>query len=412
MQPVRRAAAITFGLWRGEQADPTDRGSPELRGRLRLIRVTSDGAINLCEDALCQNRESAEISCMAKKSKSPPIRRTGQVVARKPVYLSPSHTSISWSDAFSHKKLTTGPVMNLGDACVYSCAYCYVEASSQGRFAEFLHGEGLGFQDIVIRRCGRDGATTAIDTLGRQLGRKLWRNRAAKFETCFTSSTVDPAPNSELMEETAQAIALVLARTRWDVRVLSKSANLPRLAARVVELAPDAKKRMILGVSTGTSDDKLGRAVERGTALVSKRIESLHELQDGGFRTFGMICPSLPQADYEAFSKAMCKAIRAEKCEHVWAEPINVRGKSFGKTIEALEDAGFDAEAAALRAVSGRGKSEARDDYAKQTFLAHAANIPPEKLRFLHYPSKKSLPWWNGQRHRGAVLLGKLAMNS
>ena len=331
-------------------------------------------------------------------------------MAGKPVYLLPSHTSISWSVPFAHKKLTTGPVMNLGDACVYSCAYCYVEASSQGRFAKFLRGEGLGFQDIVIRRCGRDGAKTAIETLGRQLARKPWRDRAAKHGTCFTSSTVDPAPNSELMEETAQATALVLAGTCWDVRILSKSANLPRLARRVVELFPGAKKRLILGISTGTLDNALARVIEQGTPLVSKRIQSLHELQDDGYRTFGMICPSLPQADYMAFSKTMCDAIRVEKCEHVWAEPINVRGKSFAKTIDALVGAGFDAEAAALRAVSGKGTNEVWDDYAKKTFLAHAANIPPKKLRFLHYPTKGSLPWWNGQRRAGAVLLGQLAL--
>lgn len=330
-------------------------------------------------------------------------------MAGKPVHFVPSHTSISWSDPFAHKELTTGPVMNLGDACAYSCTYCYVEASTKGRFKGLLRGQD--FQDVVIRRCGSDGAATAIDTLARQLSKQPWQGLSQEFHTCFTSSTVDPAPNSELLEETAQAIAVLLNNTRWDVRVLSKSANLPRLATRVVELAPSAKGRLILGVSTGTLDDNLGRAIERGTALVSKRIKSLHELQDAGYRTFGMICPSLPQADYQALSSAMCKAIRVEKCEHVWAEPINVRGASFQKTIEALEQAGFHAEAAALRAVSGKGTRSTWDDYAKHTFLAHAANISPEKLRFLHYPSKKSLPWWKDRRDLGAVLLGKLALD-
>ena len=349
---------------------------------------------------------------MAANAKPNPTQENRHVMAGKPVYSLPSNTSISWSVAFSHKKLTTGPVMNLGDACVYSCSYCYVEAASQGRFVEHVCSEGRPFQEMVIRRCGHDGVTTAIDTLGRQLASKLWRKRAGEFQTCFTSSTVDPAPNLELLEETAQAIAVVLNETCWDVRVLSKSANLPRLVARVVELVPGAERRLILGVSTGTLDDKLGRAIELGTPLVSKRVKSLHQLQDAGYRTFGMICPSLPQADYNAFSSAMCEAIRVERCEHVWAEPINVRGASFRKTIDALEQAGFNAEAAALRAVSGQGTKDSWDDYAKQTFLAHAANIPSEKLRFLHYPSKKSLPWWKCHQREGAVLLGKLVLAS
>lgn len=345
-------------------------------------------------------------------TKKPECPLTGhrQSMAGKPAYSLPSRTAISWSNAFAHKKLTTGPVMNLGDACVYSCSYCYVEAMTKGRFAAFLRGKNLGFQDAVIRRCGVDPGTTALDTLGRQLSRKPWKTRALEFETCFTSSTVDPAPNSDLLEETARAIALVLAATRWDVRVLSKSANLPRLAARVAELVPGSERRLILGVSTGTLDDKLARTIEKGTPPPSKRIESLRELQDEGFRTFGMICPSLPQSDYNSFSAAMCEAIRAEKCEHVWAEPMNVRGASFRRTIDALESSGFGSEAAALRAVTGPGKKEIWDDYAKATFLAHSSNISPEKLRFLHYPSKRSLPWWDVKRGAGAVLLGKIAL--
>lgn len=149
---------------------------------------------------------------------------------------------------------------------------------------------------------------------------------------------------------------------------------------------PRRKKRLILGVSTGTLDDKLGRAIERGTALVSKRIKSLHELQDAGCRMFGMICPSLPQADYTAFSSAMCNALRVENCEHVWAEPMNVRGASFSKTIEALMAAGFEAEADALRRVSGKGTRGAWDNYAKQTFLAHAGEHPPREVAVSSLP--------------------------
>jgi DNA repair photolyase len=334
-----------------------------------------------------------------------------QTMAGKPVCCRPSNTSIAMSDGFSHKKLTTGPVMNLGDACVYSCTYCYVEPASQGAHEEMLSQLNLEFQDVVIRRCGFKPGETALDTLKKQMAKPAWRQRAVEFHTCFTSSTVDPAPNGVILEETAQAMAFLFQTTGWDIRVLSKSATLHRLASRVLELAPGTKNRMILGVSTGTLDDRLAQAIEIGTALVSKRIQSLRRLQDEGFRTFGMVCPSLPQADYRGFSAAVCDAIRVDKCEHVWAEPLNVRGKSFTRTIEALEQSGFVDEALALREVSGKGNRPAWDDYAKETFLAHTANVPPEKLRFLHYPSKKSLSWWNRQRKNGAVLLGKVGLS-
>ncbi len=330
------------------------------------------------------------------------------MMAGKPVHEVPSHTSVGWSSAFAHKRLCSGPVMNLGDACVYKCRYCYVPSMNYKRVYRLLDALGSDFQDVVIRRTGYKTGQTALDTLKKQLSRGTLAKRAHDEHVCFTSSTVDPAPNAILLEETAQAIAMIMRMTRWDVRVLSKSANLPRLAHRIVELMPGSEGRVIFGVSTGTLNNALARAMEVGTPLVSSRIASLRQLQDEGFRTFGMICPSLPQTDYDAFSASACEAIRVERCEHVWAEPMNVRGDSTVKTIGALEGAGFNEEAAALRAVTGKGKKAAWDDYAKATFLAHARHIPAQKLRFLHYPTKTSLPWWKTQRTNGAVLLGAL----
>jgi DNA repair photolyase len=333
---------------------------------------------------------------------------TDENMAGKPVFKTPSKTALAMSKEFAHKTLTSGPMMNLGDACAYDCTYCFNEACAAKRFAKPLRAAGLEFQDIVSRRCANTGESI-LTVLDENLATPTWRKRFNEHHVLFTSSTVDPAPNAELLEETAQAILRILKLNRWHIRVLSKSTNLPRLARRLEELYPGARERLIFGVSTGTLDDKVARAIEVGTPLVTKRIKSLRQLQDEGFRTFGMICPSLPQHDYRAFSDAICEAVRVDRCEHVWAEPINVRGKSFVRTIAALRGAGLDDEADSLATVSGTGTGAAWDDYAKATFVAHAHNVPPEKLRFLHYPTKLSLPWWREQVQHGAVLLGKLA---
>jgi DNA repair photolyase len=224
----------------------------------------------------------------------------------------------------------------------------------------------------------------------------------------FTSSTVDVAANMELLRETAELCNRILEHTGWQIRLLSKSHLLPKLVADGM-IPEQYHHRLIFGFSTGTVDDRVARAIEKGTALVSKRIESLQWLQDNGFRTFGMICPSLPQEDYRRFSEDACEAIRVDRCEHVWAEPINVRGESLLKTLAALKAAGLDVEAKRLAAVSGAGHSKAWEEYARQTFLAHARNIPPQKLRFLQYIDGKTADWWAKQRKHGAVLLGKTA---
>jgi len=168
---------------------------------------------------------------------------------------------------------------------------------------------------------------------------------------------------------------------------------------------------MILGFSTGTLDDNLAASIECGTARVSKRIEALHWLQNEGYRTFGMICPSLPQADgdYIRFSREICEAIRVDRCEHVWAEVINLRGKSLVSTLAGLHGAGFTAQAVALSAVMGQGKKDAWEQYARDTFLAHTQHVPAEKLRFLQYVDDSTVDWWAEQRAHGAVLLGKAA---
>ena len=117
----------------------------------------------------------------------------------------------------------------------------------------------------------------------------------------------------ELVRETAEICSVILELTDWDIRLLSKSNLLPKLAVSLGMLPPwervfKSKERIIYGVSTGTLDDNLAQAFEQGCPLVSKRIQSLHWLQDNGFRTFGMICPSLPFEDgweYGVFARHM-----------------------------------------------------------------------------------------------------------
>jgi DNA repair photolyase len=316
------------------------------------------------------------------------------------------------AEAFEEKLLCDGLILNPGDSCAYSCAFCYV-GSLPLKFLvrrvlkehEEKTGEFLEHSDAVIRR------TSPADVL---LGQLLSSSGRRKFpddrdnRVVFSSSTVDVAANMELLRETAGLLNLILEHTAWQVRLLSKSHLLHKLVAD--GMIPERyHPRLIFGFSTGTMDDRVARAFEHGTALVSKRIESLHWLQDRGFRTYGMICPSLPQQDYRRFSEEACEAIRVDRCEHVWAEPINVRGKSLVKTLAALKAAGLDEEAGRLAAVSGKGHGNAWEDYARQTFLAHVQNIPAEKLRFLQYIDEKTADWWSAQRRHGAILLGTTA---
>jgi len=263
------------------------------------------------------------------------------------------------------------------------------------------HGIDAPHERVVIRRRG------AIAAMREQLtdrhGRPKFKTPEQAGRVIYSSPTVDVAANMELVRETVEACRVILELTTWDIRLLSKSNLLPKVA-ELLEDRPDARERMIYGVSTGTLDDRVAAVFEGGTARVSKRLESLHRLQDEGFRTFGMICPNLPQRDYFRFAAEMREAIRAAKCEHVWAEVLNARGASMTRTVAALRAAGYVWEADQLVFVSH--DKAAWESYARQTFLAHVAEVArPGKLRFLQYVTADSRAWWKSREPDGAILL-------
>lgn len=316
----------------------------------------------------------------------------------KPVYTVPARTVINLKSHFGEKLLCDGPTFSTGSACVYSCAFCYVDSlMHKNPHTKEIRKEGKNFEDVVIRRDG------AIDAVKKQL---LDKNGLPRYKdssdtrVIYASPLVDVAGNMELVRETVEVCKLILEHTNWQIRLLSKSNLLFKLAQMIDD---DYRDRMIYGVSTGTLDDKLAKAFEKGTALVSKRLESLHKLQDEGYRTYGMICPSLPQDDYDEFAKEMAQAIRVDRCEHVWAEVINLRGKSFERTIEALNAGGLKREAEQLEEVR---RGDLWEDYARETFLAHQKHIDASKLRFMQYPKRDTIDWWKQHEDAGAILLG------
>jgi len=116
-----------------------------------------------------------------------------------------------------------------------------------------------------------------------------------------------------------------------------------------------------------------------------------------------MICPSLPQRDYAAYARVMHAALRADRCEHVWAEVMNVRGESMSRTVNALRAAGYSYEADRLLDVSI--DQDAWEMYSRATFEAHAPLYRPGQLRFLQYVTKATREWWAARVGTGAVLL-------
>lgn len=330
---------------------------------------------------------------------SPPERTT---MNGKPVLFRPAKTVLNMHSKFQDKLLCDGPTFSMGDACAYSCSFCYVP--DMMRKAAYVPKD-QPHADIVVRR------ENALDILRNQL-RGLKREVREQKLVIYSSPLVDVAANMDLVRETIYACIEVLNLTNWHIRLLSKSNLLPKVAEGLSKFYPpsfDWRSRLIFGVSTGTLDDAQAAAFEQGCPKVSKRLESLHWLQDNGFRTFGMICPSLPQQDYDQWALDMAQSIRADQCEHVWAEVMNPRGAAMPQTVKALHDAGYEWQAQQLDLVSK--DKVAWENYARQTFLAHVPNysnaLGPgiSRLRFLQYVTNSTRDWWSFHVQDGAVLL-------
>lgn len=341
-----------------------------------------------------------------------------QKMNSKPVLTLPVKSVINFQSGFADKLLCDGPSFSAGTSCSYTCSYCFVPAI-MAKNANVVEAKKHGHthEGTVIRR------KDAVEIVRQQLTNK---DGSPKFDdpkdnrVIYASPLVDVAANMELVNETVEICKLILSLTNWHIRLLSKSNLLPKIAQALSasdhgSYTSDFERhgytaRVIYGVSTGTLDDKLAKAIEPDCPLVSKRIESLHWLQDNGYRTFGMICPSIPPINangYEELSNQMAHALRYDRCEHIWAEVMNVRGESMTRTAKALRDAGFERHATELERVS-TNKLE-WEEYARETHRLHAQYFPVNMLRFLQYVDKSNIDYWRGEVSNGAVLLGKAA---
>lgn len=368
---------------------------------------TREARARVIQDVIREQRERVDKEPDQNKTMNTKTQNPRATMNGKPVHHVPAKSVINFASGFAQKLLCDGLTFTAGSACAYSCAFCYVPDMMQ----KSTHVAGLQtpFEQNVIRRDG------AIEAMRSQLTDRHGRPKFLTPEdrrVIYASPLVDVAANMELVRETVEACKVILELTNWQIRLLSKSNLLPKVAEllQAEEITPalnqntHPRDRVIYGVSTGTLDDKLAHSIEADTPLVSKRIASLHWLQDHGFRTFGMICPSLPQTDYVKFAEEMADAIRWHKCEHVWAEVINARGESFTRTHRALVDGGLAEEAALLRRVSH--DRSAWEAYARQTFNAHAEVYGHGgKLRFLQYVTKETRDWWAARQNEGAILL-------
>lgn len=334
-------------------------------------------------------------------------------ILAKPVIYSNSSVFNNKS-GFGKKNLCDFLTFTAGTACAYSCQYCYVNAMVGRRkyvkdalatLAEESGSSPKDLREVVIRR------SNPIEKLERALGDRFMGPKW-KGKVIYASPLVDVAATGEMAAETVEMCRVILERSSLDIRLLSKSPLIESHVARELDadavFQQKARKRIIFGISTGTLNEQVSRAIEPNAPSLKRRIEAITRLQADNWRTFGMLCPILPQ-DPAAYAQRASELLELKRFEHVWAEVLNTRGDSMARTIAALDQAGLSIWGDALREISGKGARTQWETYARGMFEELIKVVPARhdgpRLQFLQYACTATEAWWKARISFGAVVL-------
>lgn len=230
------------------------------------------------------------------------------------------------SPGFEKKELATHH-LELAALCGFSCSYCSSNAGAylrinRERFAEITEAQ------TGARTYPADDPTLmfvwpdVLNVLAEQLRTKEKRWGAGKV--LMFSQLTDPfSPWLVSQGITRRALEMVLERTSFRIRVLTKSAVVGHDEWR--EFFAAHRDRVVVGLSVGSLDREWAGRVEIGTSSPMARLGALSALQMSGVPTFGMMCPVFPDALDGDGVERLIEAVRPSECETVWSEPYNDR---------------------------------------------------------------------------------------
>lgn len=266
--------------------------------------------------------------------------------------------------------------VNVGTKCSHDCLYCSTGSSLRTHFS-FKRAQrspfGFGYAIVdphTAERVGRDA-------------REL-RSRGL-IQLC---TTVDAwAPEARAYNLGRRCLELILKEPGWSVRVLTKNAAV----TGDYSFMSEHRDRVLVGLSLtgGPGAGKMVSVFEPNASSIPERMNALRRAHRLGLRTFGMLCPLLPGiADDEKTIAELVKFCLECGAEEIFAEPVNPRGPGLRLVQEALAQAGFTNQAAAVGKVRKRRAWSAYTASLIQTVQRVMKSYGAlDKLRFLLYPA-------------------------
>lgn len=178
--------------------------------------------------------------------------------------------------------------MNLYRGCQHQCIYCDSRS-------DCYHIEN--FEDILIKE-------NAIELLRKELTSKREKG------TIGFGSMNDCYMPIEKKEKLTNKALKVIAEFRFPIHILTKS----DLVLRDIDLIKSISDvYAAISFSITTADDELGKKVEPGASLVSKRFKAMKILADSGIYTGVVMMPILPyiEDNEENITQIVEKAAKA-----------------------------------------------------------------------------------------------------
>jgi DNA repair photolyase len=217
--------------------------------------------------------------------------------------------------------------LDLMGLCGFGCVYC---SSNEGNY---LRIQRKKFLDLTEEQLGErvlpseDPSLTfvwpdVLANLKSQLDRK--GDGWGEDQTLVFSMLTDAFSPVALKDGTTEAaLRMLLERTRFRIRVLTKSAAVG--SPKWIRFFKSYPGRFIVGLSIGSLDDEWARRIEVGTSPPSARLKALTRLQEAGVPTFGMACPIFPDELEAGALDDLIGRMRPDLVEDFWAEPFNDR---------------------------------------------------------------------------------------
>ena len=210
--------------------------------------------------------------------------------------------------------------------------------------------------------------------------------RRGMVQLCTTVD--DWSPEAQKHDLGRRCLEAILSQPGWTVRILTKNAAV----VRDFDVISRYRDRILVGLSMTAPATKTATmlAIEPNASPLQDRMAAWREAHERGLRTYAMFCPLLPGiADAPDDIDELVRLAVEYGAEELFTEPVNPRGPGLRLTQQALQEHGYQAEAAAV----GHIRRAAAWSLYVASLISNVqrsmrASWDIDKLRILLYPSR------------------------